>query len=617
MCGINGFNFEDKNLIQIMNQKLNHRGPDGRNYFVQEGLSLGHSRLSIIDISDAGTQPMMYQKNKKKLSIVFNGEIYNYIELKNILIQLGYEFFSSSDTEVIMAAYLEWGESCVSKFNGMWSFCIYDFENQILFCSRDRLGVKPFYYYIQDNKFIFSSELKSILSHEELNIPTISNIDHDAVDLYFSLGYIPAPYTIYKNVFKLLAGSNLIFNLRDSLIRKIYSYYSVPNKKDNINKDELLEEGKHILRDSVGLRMRSDVPVGAFLSGGLDSSTVVGEMRHFCDIKNLHTFSIGFDNKNYDESNYIDIVKNHFRTQHHHHIFNEQDFNSIWSDYSYIFDEPFGDYSSFPSYKVCNMARQNVTVSLSGDGGDEIFGGYPIYNTGFILEKIKVLPLKLIKLLFKATSSIKNTSPHLLRLNELLKLSMHEPSNFYNHMFSESRYKPSLYNDWTSEKMAEALEISGNNIGEALRIYDLLNNTLSDNYLVKVDRTSMANSIEVRSPFLDFRFIEFSQKIPTSLKFNLYGNKILMREIIKDILPKSIIKRNKMGFTPPIDNWLYQNISDQKFLYYKNYLKQFNPDLHEFYELKLISEKNSYIKDLYMIRLVIFGNWFETWIKNS
>ena len=617
MCGISGFNFKSEELIRSMTCSLNHRGPDATSFHVQEDLSIGHNRLSIIDLSQAGSQPMFYRAKEREVCIVFNGEIYNYIEIKAKLGGLGYVFSTHTDTEVIMASYIEWGEECVNEFNGMWSFCLYDLAKGLLFCSRDRLGVKPFYYYYKDQQFIFSSELKAILKHESLSINRANNINKVAVELFFSLGYIPAPHTIYNNVCKLSAGCNLVFNLNTSSISFINAYYQVAPKRDSTNKEALLEEGKEILKDAVKLRMRSDVPVGAFLSGGLDSSAVVGEMRHFTQLENLHTFSIGFEDKLYDESNYINLVKDYFGTIHHHHIYSESDFSSTWNSYSDIFDEPFGDYSSFPSFKVCNMASDHVRVVLSGDGGDEIFGGYPVYNTGYILDKSRAIPEGIRNLLYRATSGLKKSNNRLTKVNETLRLSLLPKNEFHSGLFSDKRYKPQLYRDWSIENLGNALELCENNLSEALRVYDLLHNTLPDNYLVKVDRTSMANSIEVRSPFLDYRFVEYAQRIPAKLKVGFRQNKILMRELIKDIVPKEILTRNKMGFTPPINIWLYNAINEEQFKLYCSYLEDFSAELFSFYQQVLQNNKGGYMRDFYMVKLAIFGKWFERWIDGS
>lgn len=619
MCGINGFNFVNQGLIEQMNKSLSHRGPNGNNHFVDDKISLGHTRLSIIDLSDAASQPMAYVCKNRNLKIVFNGEIYNYIEVKESLKRLGYHFNTESDTEVIMAAYIEWGKECINKFNGMWAFCLYDEDKQILFCSRDRLGVKPFYYYHQDNKFVFSSEIKALLNHTELAVNTFDNINKSSLELYFSLGFIPAPHTIYKNVYKLEAGHNLIFNLKNSSIEEKYAYYSVPNITQKGKKNDLIEEGKSLMKDSVGLRMRSDVPVGAFLSGGLDSSTVVGEMKHFTDLQNLHTFSIGFEEKKLDETPFINIVKDAFKTQHHHYVYKQKDFEIILPFYAQIFDEPFSDYSSFPTYKVCELAKKDVTVVLSGDGGDEIFGGYPIYSIGNAVEKLLKLP-KLSRMFFlKMLQRISGLDDRIFKITELIKLSLGEKKDFHAEMFSTDRYKPSIFKEWSSGKLGEALDMTENNLSEALRIYDLRNNTLADNYLVKVDRTSMAHSIEVRSPFLDYRFVEYSQRIPSNLKVNTTQNKILMRQIIADIVPEIIIKRKKAGFTPPINEFLENSVSDELYKKYLNYLKDFSEDLFNFYDNLIIWRKvrPSTINDYYLIKLIIFAKWYEHWILSK
>lgn len=616
MCGIAGFNFGNESLIRSMNRCLTHRGPDSNSIYIEEKLSLGHARLSIIDLSNAGTQPMFYHTGDRKVGIVFNGEIYNYLEVKQRLTQLGYFFNTQSDTEVVLAAYIAWGEKCVNEFNGMWAFSLYDVNKQTLFCSRDRLGVKPFHYFLENKKFVFSSELKSILQHKDLKINRVENINGEAVELYFSLGYIPAPQTIYKNILKLPAGHNLIFDLAQSEIINIYQYYKIPLPAKNSNKEEILAEGKSIMRDAVKLRMRSDVPVGAFLSGGLDSSTVVGEMKHFTNADSLHTFSIGFEEKAYDESKYIFIVKDYFKTLHHHHIYKEEEFDSMWSFYSDLFDEPFGDYSSFPSYQVCKMASEHVTVVLSGDGGDEIFGGYPIYNRGYLSDRLQAIPGAARQLLYKAVSGARRFDKRLEKVSELLRLSLQPKNNFHSQMFNASRYKPESYVEFTVKGLSHTLEIAENDLAEALRIYDLLYNTLADNYLVKVDRTSMRNSIEVRSPFLDYRFIEYAQKIPVQYKVGYVKNKILMRELIKDIVPTEILTRDKMGFTPPINKWLYNSISPEIFVIYLGYLKELNGNLYYFYQNIMFSEERGYMHDFYMMKLVIFGKWFEHWILN-
>lgn len=613
MCGINGFNFNNNSLITGMNGLLDHRGPDGKSTYVDDKLSLGHARLSIIDLSDAGNQPMFYEHQGKKVGVVFNGEIYNYIELRERLAALGYNFSTDSDTEVLLVSYLEWGEECLLHFNGMWAFSLFDIEKQTLFCSRDRLGVKPFYYFLSADKFLFSSELKSLVSHRDLDINTPANIDKEAVELFFSLGYIPSPLTIYKSVKKLEAGHNLIYDLGRKRVIKHYSYFEIANLKEAGTTEDLLQEGREILTDSVKLRMRSDVPVGAFLSGGLDSSTVVGEMKNFTDAAKLHTFSIGFEEKKYDESHYINLVKDFFQTRHHHHIYQEEEFKDMWSIISNVFDEPFADYSAFASYSVCKLASKDVTVVLSGDGGDEIFGGYPIYSYGYIFGRLQKFPLSIRQWLWKIFKTGKGGSKS-SKFAELLRMSFYHAGEFYSQQLKGERYKPDVFVEWTKEKLTHCLALAENDLAEALRIYDLLFNTLADNYLVKVDRTSMANSIEVRSPFLDYRFINYAQKIPRKLKVNTSDNKILMRKIIKDIVPAEILTRSKMGFTPPIHTWLYNSIPEEHFNRYLSYLGELDPALFLFYQDLKVKGGDKNMKDFYMMKLAIFGKWMETWI---
>jgi asparagine synthase (glutamine-hydrolysing) len=627
MCGINGFNWEDERLARRMNRAIRHRGPDDEGVSVGAGASLAQIRLSIIDLSPAGHQPMFYDRrngafsrthqsallSEAKLGIIFNGEIYNFQDVREELERKGYRFSTKSDTEVILAGYCEWGFDCVKKFNGMWAFCIHDEKKQLLFCSRDRLGVKPFYYYYKGKKFLFSSELKGILAHKALKINTKANICTDAVQLYFALGFIPAPYTIYNDVFKLEASHNLVFDLKRRTART-WRYYDLPPYKPIHDKQRLINEGRALLKDAVRLRMIADVPVGAFLSGGLDSSTIVGEMRELTDISKLHTFSIGFEGK-YDESRYIHIVKDYYKTKHHHFYFTEKDFKKLLQTYAWMYDEPFGDYSGFPTYKVSEMARKDVTVCLSGDGGDEVFGGYATHVLGSRMDLIRKLPKALRAIGSKIPARKKfDNFVSLYLLKQAFGISLEEPQLFYAKALEEDGIKPPIYKTWTTEKLSYTLEKSDNSLGEALRIHDLVFNTLADNFLVKVDRASMAHALEVRGPFLDYRFAEFAQRIPTKWKAGLFGTKVLMREIIKDIVPREIVKRGKQGFSPPLEQWIRDEKYAPRLQHAVNTLKSFDPELHEMFVKKVLKGNNRvYIN--YKIRLFLFSLWYERWIR--
>ncbi|ABO34811.1 asparagine synthase (glutamine-hydrolyzing) [Methanococcus maripaludis C5] len=629
MCGINGFNFSSENYIKLMNNEIKHRGPDDRGFFLdnEQKVSLGHVRLSILDLTEKGHQPMFYSKEtascnenfeneliqKCNVAICYNGEIYNYQELKDELIQKGYNFNTNSDTEVLLASYLEWGLECVNKFNGMWAFCIYDKEKNILFLSRDRLGVKPVYYYFDENYFIFSSELKGILKHDYLNLRSLKNINKDAIDLYFSLGYIPSPYSIYNNVYKIESASNLVFDIHKKEIN-IQKYWELPDYSPNNDKKKLLEVGKKLLEDSVKLRMRSDVPVGAFLSGGIDSSTVVGIMKNFTNLEKLHTFSIGFEG-DYDETPYINMVKDDFKTIHHHEYFKENDFENIVDIFSEIYDEPFGDYSGFPTYFLSNMAKKTVIVSLSGDGGDEVFGGYNMHLAAKRLEIIRKLP----KILRRIGSKIPvkenlNGFFNIYSLKKAFEVSLSDPELFFINSFSDNRLITEKYYGWTMEKLKYSLKKGGNDLVEGFRIYDLLYNTLSDNFLVKVDRASMRNSLEVRSPFLDYRFAEFAQKIPSKWKVDLFNTKKLMKELVKGVLPLKIITRKKQGFTPPIEKWILDKKYEKDFEKGLLILKDINPDIHDYY-IEKVMNRNDKLSTHAKIRLFIFSKWWEKWME--
>ncbi|UXM85399.1 asparagine synthase (glutamine-hydrolyzing) [Methanococcus aeolicus] len=643
MCGINGiirFNKDVKmDELESMNKSIKHRGPDDEGVFIYEGINysvgLGHVRLSILDLSENGHQPMGYvieedriiyndnELNNADIVVVYNGEVYNYLELKE---KYDLKTETGTDTEIILKLYAKLGSDCVKEFNGMWAFCIFDKRKNIIFCSRDRLGQKPFYYYFDEytKELIFSSELKGIISVKPINKK--ENINKDAIELYFSLGFIPAPYSIYKNVFKLEGRQNLIFDLNSKEIKKNY-YWELPDYNPVYDKKKLIEEGKKLLYDAVKIRMRSDVPVGAFLSGGLDSSAVVGVMKEYTDLKNLHTFSIGFEGK-YDETPYINIVKDYFKTNHHHYYFKEGDFEELVDKYSWIYDEPFGDYSGFPTYKVSELAKQFVGVSLSGDGGDEIFGGYRFHLISKRIEYLKKIPISIRKIFLKLlNNNLLKKNSILYLIKEAIKLSMIENNEkFYSKLFDGDFIISDKGKNWIEKNLKYCLTNTNNNLSESVRIFDLLFRTLSDNFLVKVDRASMANALEVRSPFLDYRFAEFSQKIPNEFKVDFFKTKKLMREIIKDILPDEVVNRGKGGFEPPLDKWIlnekYDIILENGIAILEDIgLEQ----LVKFYKTKIFISNKKFVKPkvmknnklytIYKIRLFLFAKWWDKWIN--
>lgn len=627
MCGINGFNFKDESKIIQMNEKLKHRGPDGQGFFSEENLSMGHTRLSIIDVAKSGSQPMFYSKQNagcskdfnseniknSKLSITYNGEIYNYIEVKKELEDFGYIFSTNSDTEVILAAYDKWGKECVSRFNGMWAFSIHDKNKDILFCSRDRFGVKPFYYFHNKDKFVFSSELKSILTHDNLKINKEENINKDSLSLYISNDFIPAPMTIYKNVFKLEAGNNLVLDLSGNKV-ETERYYFLPKYKPSLDKKESVREIRRILSDATKLRMRSDVEVGSFLSGGVDSTTVVSEMKKNGSGDNVNTFSIGFDGK-YDETKFVKIATNSIKTKHHHDYFTKENFSEISNKFSEVYDEPFGSSSGFPTYLVSKNASKEITVCLSGDGGDEIFGGYNLHGIGRKMDLIYKVPRFLRVMVSKIPVSPKKRKYSISSFVKAFKTSLFPKHLFFEKISDWYLYSSDTVTSWKSEKLKECLDISNNSLAEALRVFDLKFGTMGDNFLTKVDRASMASSLEVRSPFLDYRFAELSQKIPTSLKVNFSGQKDILKESLKGEVPDEILYRKKQGFTPPVLDWINEDRYKDKIHDGFLFVNEFIPDFKEVYDLS-IKDKKTKEASSYKVRLYILSLWKDRWLTH-
>jgi len=627
MCGINGCTWGDVELVKKMNRAVAHRGPDDHGLEQIGNVVLGHVRLSIIDLSKAGHQPMYYEKaggacsathrksaiKNAPVSIICNGEIYNFKELRTELESKGYNFSTKTDTEVVLASYLEWGMDCLKHFIGMWAFCIYDRKKNVLFCSRDRLGQKPFYYYWKEGQFIFSSELKGLLQYKPLAHPKPDDIDEEAVELYFSLGYIPAPWTIYKGIKKLRAAHNLIIDLTRKRLSE-WPYWDLPPYAPLKDWNKLVEQGRTLLKEATRLRMIADVPVGAFLSGGLDSSTIVGKMRELTNISKLHTFSIGFEGK-YDETRYINLVKEYYRTKHHHFYFKRNDFETLIQRYTEVYDEPYGDCSSFPTYKVSEMARKYVTVCLSGDGGDEIFGGYTNHLLGHQMDFIRRFPRLLRWIISKMPAKRRLESySSLYMLKRACEVSLKSPERFSAEALNIERIKTAMHEEWTTHKLSQELRRGKGSLAEALRTHDLLNNTLADRFLVKVDRASMAHALEVRSPFLDHRFVEWAQQIPSDWKTSLFQTKVLMRKMIRGIVPELIVKRRKQGFTPPIDSWILDKKYDVFIDKALEILQNIHPKLYnDFKNMMLKGNGRFFIQ--YRIRLFLFGVWSRKWIE--
>ncbi len=638
MCGIAGFWtlhpwMPLTKIVTLMTDALAHRGPnDAWVHEFTQG-AFGQRRLSIIDLSEWWHQPMWYQQQvgarserfrpelandpraHEAISIVFNGEIYNFQEIRTTLQAAGYTFATQSDTEVILASYLHRWVACFSQFNGMWACVIHDPRTHEIIISRDIVGKKPLYYYHDAHTFAFASELKAFVALDNAwFLPTLQ-VDTASVEDYFAFGYIPAPQSIYSQLKKLPPRSYMRLDLKTMQIKEQQEFFTLPDYTPVHDRNGLVQQGKDILADAVRLRMIADVPVGTFLSGWLDSSAVTAQMRTLQPEWELHTFSIGFAGKAYDESAYIHVAQQHIGTVHHHAYFTQEDFDRLLPQFAFSYDEPFWDFSGFPTHQVCALAKPFVTVVLSGDGGDEIFGGYNSHLAGRRLDLLYHVPALVRKLIARipARPNLKSfINPYLLI--QACKLSLFPKNQFYVRALADEMLKTEHFKQLTTEWLTYSLHKWGGSLAEALRIYDLLFNTLDNNFLVKVDRASMANAIEVRSPFLDKRFLTFAQTIPTAYKLSIFQTKKLMRAIIADLLPREIVQRGKQGFLPPIGEWIRQPQYRDALQRGKALITQYAPQLSWFYDTCLQQSSNT-LNTTYIIKLFLFALWHEKWRK--
>jgi len=576
MCGICGIiNFNGKpisqNLIQQMNNTLIHRGPDDEGYYFSQRLgsrgqrigdkpsvALTHRRLSIIDL-DTGHQPMSNEDGT--VWIVFNGEIYNFIELREKLIKRGHQFCTKSDTEVIIHAYEEYGTNCLKHFIGMFAFALWDEKNNMLFLARDRLGIKPLYYIILPNEFIFASEIKAIIKHPKIQ----KEIDWKALSDYLFYQYIPSPRTIFTQI-KKLPPAHFILIKKDRQI-EIESYWDLKWEPDySLTKQECIDETRKLLLQVVEDRLVSDVPFGAFLSGGVDSSAVVSAMTKIMNIP-VKTFTIGFKESKFNESDYAKTLAKHLNTEHYEEIVKPNAIE-ILPELAHKFDEPFGDSSAIPTYYVAKLARKHVTMVLSGDGGDEGFAGYVRYLQAL---KEQILFDKKYPFFKKLSRLILPFYPQNLRGRGSLKRILETPLQRYfrsiqifNFTQIQNLLSPEIrkcLNDYRSEYLLEKF-YKENKFPDLISVLQYLDikTYLPEDILVKVDRTTMANSLEARVPLLDHRLLEFLTKIPSKYKINSKITKWILREAIKIWLPPRFLDRPKHGFALPLAYWFRNNL---------------------------------------------------------
>ncbi len=570
MCGITGkiyFKNNKKTVFEHdileMNKKISHRGPDDGGVYISKNkkLGLGHRRLSIIDLSTNGHQPMHYSHNGNHYTIVFNGEIYNFQEKKELLKKDGYKFNSNTDTEVIMALYDKFKIDCLTHLRGMFSFVLYSHTEDKIICARDRLGKKPFKYYIDNEIFIFASELKSILTQSDYK----KEPDYIAIHHYLTLQYVPAPLTGFKNIKKLEPAHYLIINCKTGKINK-QKYWTLDyNHKLNLSEDEWKKKILDKLDESVRIRMICDVPIGAFLSGGIDSSAIVALMSKN-STSAIKTFSIGFEENDHDERIYARTIAEKYKTDHTEFVVKSNAMELLPKLVSQ-YEEPYADSSQLPTFYLSEMTSKHVCVALTGDGGDENFAGYGRYSIekfslyydklGFLHNHIALPITKLLNNTLKTTlTNHANTFAN--TLNEpfderYLSYIQYFSKEAKNELYANKNHQ--LLDTTTIIKNAFKKSNAKNKLDQML--YADISTYLVDDLNVKVDIATMANSLEARAPFLDHEFMELTAQIPFNLKLKGLNNKkyIFKKALEKELVPKEILYRKKMGFGIPIEHW--------------------------------------------------------------
>jgi len=566
MCGIAGILYRDRqtpvnpDLLKAMTDIVRHRGPDGEGQYIAPGLGLGHRRLAIIDPA-AGQQPMMDADTQN--IIVYNGEVFNYVEIRAELTAAGHSFRTDSDTEVILKAYAQWGERCLGRFNGMWGFAIWDHSRQRLFLARDRLGIKPLHYCVDAEWIVFASEMKSLFAGGVPRLP-----DTSLLDVYLTFGYIPAPHSFYSGVRKLLPGQYLI---TDGERTEIHRYWDLPAiSEGEMRRDAaaVQEEFAHLLGDAVRISMCSDVPFGAFLSGGLDSASVVTLMAEQTHLP-VETFTIGFNDPAFDERRLARLVSTRVNTRHHEAIVSPDDLEAALHQVAFHYDEPFGDSSALPTSHVARLAARHVKMVLTGDGGDEVLSGYPAYQVEKLADSYLRIPRSVRRGAEAFVGGVAGmTRGHLrYRANRYHRLLTTTSAPFDDRLLAKIA--------WLEESRRRAL-LAGLRVHRAKDVFvELMRDcpyrdpfyrlmyfnykvSLPDDMLTKVDRMTMAWSLEARVPFLDYRLVELMSVVHKDVKLPRLTRKAVLRKTVGRKLPDALLAAGKRGFVTPLRSWFRQ-----------------------------------------------------------
>jgi asparagine synthase (glutamine-hydrolysing) len=622
MCGIGGYFGEGNNeILDRMIDSVTYRGPDDRGTIVSGKVGLGQRRLSIIDLSSGGHQPISNEEGD--IHIVFNGEIYNFKSLKSEL-KKQHTFKGSSDTEVILHLYEEIGEEVFEKLSGMFAIAIFDERNNKLILSRDRMGKKPLYWYMKNGNFLFGSELKVLMQHPKFE----KVIDTISLNKYFTYEFVPTPGTIFKDAYKLEPGSYLVWD-GNNINKKIFWEPKFSPKEASFEESILELDAK--LSSAVESRLVSDVPVGIFLSGGIDSSAVAYYAKK-ASKTNIKTFSIGFKEKSFDESQYAREVADYLKTDHYEKILSIDECVNILNEIGEVLDEPMADPSIIPTYLLSKFTREKVTVALGGDGGDELFCGYDTFFAHKFSGVYELAPESVREKVIKPLVNIIPTSFSNMSLDFKLKKFVNDFSG--NKHYRNQRWlspfsheeRSKLFNSVVWKKLSEENEfsdidryLSNNDSNDFFDELTLLHQRLymMDGVLVKVDRASMMNSLEVRAPFLDKEVVDLANHMPTDFKLKGFERKYVLKELMKDKLPKEIVYRKKKGFGMPIGEWLQGELKPllEDVLSEENIKKMniFNYDYIRYLLDNHYSGKQDNRKQIWSV--LIFALWWRKWLK--
>jgi asparagine synthase (glutamine-hydrolysing) len=566
MCGIAGVLYRDQQTpvnpdqLQAMTDVVRHRGPDGEGLHIAPGLGLGHRRLAIIDPA-AGQQPMTDAETQN--IIVYNGEVYNYVEVRAELTAAGHHFRTDCDTEVILKAYAQWGERCLDRLNGMWAFAIWDHSHKRLFLARDRLGIKPLHYCVDGERIVFGSEIKSLFA---AGVPRIA--DRSLLDVYLTFGYIPAPHSFFSGVRKLLPGQYLITDGGRTEIHRYWDLPAIAEGEMRRDTEAVQEEFAHLLGDSVRISMRSDVPFGAFLSGGLDSASVVTLMAEQTRLP-IETFTIGFDDPAFDERRLARLVSERANTRHHEAVVSPDDLELALQQVAFHYDEPFGDSSALPTSHVARLAARYVKMVLTGDGGDEVLSGYPAYQVEKLAGTYQRIPRSLRRCAEVLVGGVAGVTRGRMRYaaNRYHRLLTTTAAPFEDRLLTkvawleEDRRRTLLAGlpvHPAKDALAELMRDCPYRDSFNRLMYFNYKVSLPDDMLTKVDRMTMAWSLEARVPFLDYRLVELMSVVHKDVKLAGLTRKAVLRNTVARRLPEAVLAGGKRGFAVPLRTWFRQ-----------------------------------------------------------